>query len=95
MAKPNPDIEAARLVLLKRAQRQAQRARRARIGSNERLKCLSRANWLSACVYEIDHDKKLAKHLMEVAAAGAGWRAVADAVVTFVRRRDAKKVARA
>lgn len=80
MAKPNPNIE-----------RQALRARRSRIGSNERRKCLGHANLLSACVHEIDADKKLAKHVAELAAAGSGWRTVADAVIAFVRKRDAKK----
>lgn len=84
-------IEDARGTLLRRAQRQALRARRARPGSNERQTCLTTAALFSGCVSEIDRDKKLRAHLETTDALSGGWRPLADAVITFVRKRDAKK----
>jgi hypothetical protein len=92
---PDPQIEAARVRLLQRAQRMAFRARRARIGSNERRKALGQAQLLSACVTELDSDKKLRQHLDDTGVLAGGWRSLADAVVVFVRQRDKKKASHA
>lgn len=89
--RPSPMIANARLTLLERATHLTGRARRARVGSNERRKCLAQAQLLSGCVHEIDHDRTLRQHLEKTGAAGSGWRGLADAVVTHARKRAREK----
>lgn len=95
MPEVDPAMEAARTTLLRRAQRVAMRARRSRVGSNQRATALRDARVMSQCVAEIDSDKKLRKHLASMGVLDAGWRTLADAVVAYVRKREKRKATHA
>lgn len=92
MSKPTgQQIHDAQATLLRRAERMALRARRARVGSNERAKCIFQARLLSDCAHEIGDDKKLSAHLIKTDATEGGWRSLADSVITFIRKREKAK----
>ena len=85
-------VQRARETLLKRAVRRGKRARRARVGSNERARCLADARMLGACVVSIDSDKGLQQAVSD-RASGFGWRRLTQFVIAYVTEREMRRVA--
>lgn len=86
----SPELQHATKTLLRRSQILFKRAHRARIGSNEREKCLALSQLMIGCVVEIQGDKKLAKSI-QASGWDAGHRALASRIVAYVRERDKDK----
>lgn len=86
----SPELQRACETLTRRSQNLFRRARRARVGSNERERCLQISQLMVLCVVELQDDKKLAKHI-EASGWNAGWRALSDRIVAYVRERDKDK----
>lgn len=85
---PDERVAAARLTLLKRADRAVKRASRAAAGSNAREAAIELARLLSACAHEIEKDKTL-RQTIAVSGWDCGWRALQSRVVAHVREREA------
>lgn len=94
MADLDPQIESACATLTARSQRAFRRARRARIGSNERTKHMQQAQILVSCVHEIRTDRKLRDELIDRGDINRGWRTLANAVVEHAASREKRKQSR-
>jgi hypothetical protein len=90
MPEIDPAIEAARTTLLRRGRSLALRARRSRVGSNQRAEAVHDAHVMSLCVAAIDDDKKLRKHLAKEGVLDTGWRTLADTIAAYYTREKPK-----